>query len=298
MYTAGGSDDSGWTLPDTSFGQKQSAAERVDRGTETMEERLDPLQLAFSTPIAASQAGSVAIPSFPPHEMEAPRQNLFLGLPPSGKTLKRVQGVDESRSSKGNEVEQLRLDIVERNAELAEMSMQSSLFATAGAHSNAWSPHASCFNEAPGTQILRSSRKSKYSHCGPDASGWTLPGARTPGTSTIVKKTSSPSDKDAEIQTLHQVCVWHDRYENVQMYHGRITRFFHSVLRRCFRREMRRFPDYVMPSMISRCLWIELFLNCKQIFKNPRRQARHFKRSCRCYLPGMQIPTFIERHFV
>ena len=50
--------------------------------TRTMEERLDPLQQAFSTPIAASHAGSVAVPPYDSGGILS--ENLFVNFPRSG----------------------------------------------------------------------------------------------------------------------------------------------------------------------------------------------------------------------
>ena len=181
-----------------------------------MEERLDPLQLAFSTPIAASQAGSMALQASASHNGVAARADFLVGLPPTGKKRGHRGGEDENGSSgdsKDKERERLRQEIVERDAEIAEMSMQSSVFATLGAHAVPSSPHMSHFKGVPKTaprNMPRSAWKDKENLRGADASGWTLPGALTPGISIIAKGAPTPLDKDAQIQMLRWVSArWH-----------------------------------------------------------------------------------------
>lgn len=54
-------------------------------GSGMMEERLDPLQMAFSTPMAASVAGSLVIPLLCLPDRGGLRADFLVGLPPSGK---------------------------------------------------------------------------------------------------------------------------------------------------------------------------------------------------------------------
>jgi len=182
-----------------------------------MEERLDPLHLAFSTPIAASQAGSRAVQAGAEHKGDSAAHADFVpGLPPTGKKRRPMMGADDSSSSgdsKDKERERLRREIFERDAEIANMSMQSSVFATLGAHSLPSSPHMSLFKSVPKAvprSVPRRDWQGRESLRGADASGWTLPGARTPGNSMIGKGASTPLDKDAQIRMLKEVSVrWH-----------------------------------------------------------------------------------------
>lgn len=205
---AGATDESGWTLAD----QEGKEDDKLCAEKHTMEERLDPLQLAFSTPIAAFQAGSVAVQASAPHNGGvAARADLFVGLPPTGQKREKRRGADKSGSSgdsKDKERERLRQEIVERDAEIAEMSLRSSVFATLGARSVPSSPHVSHVKEWPKTaqhHMPPSAWKDKENLGGADASGWTLPGALTPGMSFIAEGAPTPADKGAQIQMLRSV---------------------------------------------------------------------------------------------
>jgi len=183
-----------------------------------MEERLDPLQIAFSTPIAASHVASVIPPLPLPNSGGGPRADLFIGLPPSGKKVRtakdgpdRKDGRDnkDEKDGKDSEIERLQQKILERDAEIAEMSMQSSILGTAGVRSYVSSPQISILNSisknAPNS-VHRSAWKDKTRDGAVDASGWTLPGARTPGVSMIARGGApTPSSQDGQIQLLRQV---------------------------------------------------------------------------------------------
>jgi hypothetical protein len=80
-----------WTLPETSplypltGGENDYIGGNVlgAIGSGMMEERLDPLQMAFSTPMAASVAGSLPLLCLP--DRGGLRADFHVGLPPSGK---------------------------------------------------------------------------------------------------------------------------------------------------------------------------------------------------------------------
>ncbi len=198
-------DESGWTLPETSpltGGENKYVGGDMAGATGTMEERLDPLHMAFSTPIAASVAGSVAVPLLCLPDSGGPRADFFVGLPPSGKKRGKRNDANESKSSRDSrgEVEHLRQQIIAQGAEIAELSMRNSVFAMS-------SPQPSTLDSVleNAQSIQRSIWKDQGRDPRADASGWTLPGARTPGVSLIAKNALTPSHKDAQIQMLRQV---------------------------------------------------------------------------------------------
>jgi len=101
IRTGATGDESGSTLPETSplypltggeneyIGGNVSGA--IGRG---MMERLDPLQMAFSTPMAASVAGSLANPLLCLPDRGGPRADFLVGLPPGIR-----KDANESKSS-------------------------------------------------------------------------------------------------------------------------------------------------------------------------------------------------------
>jgi hypothetical protein len=205
-------DESGWTLPETSplkGGENKYIGGDTAGATGTMEERLDPLHMAFSTPIAASVAGSVAIPLLCLPDSGGPRADFFVGLPPSGKKRGKRNDANESKSSRDSrgEVEHLRQQIIAQGAEIAELSMRNSVFAMVGARSSVSSPQPSTLDSVleNAQSIQRSIWKDQGRDPRADASGWTLPGVHTPGVSLIAKNALTPSHKDAQIQMLRQV---------------------------------------------------------------------------------------------
>jgi hypothetical protein len=197
-----------WTLPETSplypltGGENDYIGGNVlgAIGSGMMEERLDPLQMAFSTPMAASVAGSLPLLCLP--DRGGLRADFHVGLPPSGKKRGKRNDANESKSSRDSrgEVEHLRQQIIAQGAEIAELSMRNSVFAMS-------SPQPSTLDSVleNAQSIQRSIWKDQGRDPRADASGWTLPGARTPGVSLIAKNALTPSHKDAQIQMLRQV---------------------------------------------------------------------------------------------
>ncbi len=99
-------DESGWPLLETSplypliGGENEYIGGNVLEaiGSGMMEERFDPLQMAFSTPMAASVAGSLAIPLLCLPDRGGRRADFFVGLPPSGKKMGIRNDANERKS--------------------------------------------------------------------------------------------------------------------------------------------------------------------------------------------------------
>ena len=188
--------------------------------TRTMEERLDPLQQAFSTPIAASHAGSVAVPPYDSGGILS--ENLFVNFPrsgtkpPTGKSRESFASTNtgsisattsvHTASTNDREYDSMYQQMVQQTRErtrtldkvTAGMCLQSNAFIQANFKPDSMQMEA--YNS--GQTEPRSPSKYQYGSDGPDASGWTLP-------SKHVSRTSSefmlvPKD-DVQVLTLQQV---------------------------------------------------------------------------------------------
>ena len=168
-------DESSWSVPASPppAAQDEAAgwASRAAGATrEAMEQRLDPLQLAFSSPISASHAGSSlrAIPRIDRQSFSMKERHVASATGPcTGKSRDREGKVSSIES--GNtpttsvctasttdvEIDRLRDQIMETNAVIADMSAHGSVQATVGTLLNPSSPRAAILGShmkgVPGT---------------------------------------------------------------------------------------------------------------------------------------------------
>lgn len=192
-------DQSGWTLPAPSpLSEEQTASSAAAPG-HRKDGALKPLHLAFSAqkvpPLRLPGGGQSATKA--EDAFRVPRSATERASPTkplAAHLLRRITELaDEDRGRHQQQNEHSR----QRAIDHEEGTVDSSVFATDDMMSPACSPQTSF------SKLMMDRSKEKMP--AQDASGWTLPGARTPGMSMIAKGAPTPSGKDGQILVLRQL---------------------------------------------------------------------------------------------
>lgn len=193
-------DQSGWTLPAPS----PLTEEQAESGAAATGHRKDgpfkPLHLAFSAqkvpPLRLHGKGQSATKAEDAlHLPRSATERASPTKPLAAHLLRRINELaneeDRGRHQEYNQHSR------QQTKDQEEGTADSSVFATDDMMSPASSPQTSF------SKLMMDRSKEKMP--AQDASGWTLPGARTPGMSMIAKGAPTPSGKDGQILVLRQL---------------------------------------------------------------------------------------------